>query len=300
MLKNHTIKRLVFGIVISFVLIPPAIITAYAGAGGRIAGWILISLIGMFGYFEVLTAMKFSKFTSLFCSLSVPVFMILPYTDDFKSLIWDDDGWTFFFIVRYGLETWIPWVALFGFSLLPIILDWKNLPFKKLLQVQFFILLITYIIPLFSKSVWLVSIHDFAKFIFFALIAILSDTLAYFGGMLFGKKWFKGKKLAPKISPKKTWAGFVFPLFFVIPFAILYGYFMNIWDIFENQLLWAFIFGILLTLISPAGDLLFSLIKRKQNIKDFSKLIPGHGGLFDRLDAMSVVFCFGMLFFLFA
>lgn len=299
MLKNNGTKRLLSAIVLIVFLVPPSLLSAYAGPGGKIAGLILISLIGMWGYWEILVAMKFSKITSLISSLAIPLFMILPLTNDFKSVIYDS-GWTLFSLIRYGLKSWIPWVILIAFSLLPLVLDWK-FSFKKVIfKKQFFILLITLIIPLFSKAVWLISIASWTKFLFFALIAVISDILAYLGGYLFGKKWFKGKKLAPKISPKKTWAGFIIGLGAAITFAILYGYFMHVWDIFDNELLWSIIFGIILSIISPLGDLLFSWIKRNEKIKDFSNLIPGHGGIFDRLDAMSVVFCIGSILLMMA
>lgn len=122
-------------------------------------------------------------------------------------------------------------------------------------------------------------------FIFLVLvIAWLTDTGAYFFGNLLGKH-----KLCPEISPKKTIEGAIFGIIFSILSAIITCLiFDTFW--FEpyvniNLIQIAFI-AFVGAIISILGDLSFSLVKRNCNIKDFGNVIPGHGGMLDRLDSV--------------
>ena len=100
---------------------------------------------------------------------------------------------------------------------------------------------------------------------------------------LIGGKLIKGKKLIPVISPNKTYSGFLAGLIFLSLFSALVIYIFNI-----SLLL---MFGTLLIgVISFLGDASESYLKRYLNIKDFSNLLPGHGGLLDRMDAFILIF----------
>ena len=116
--------------------------------------------------------------------------------------------------------------------------------------------------------------------LFVLLIAIFNDIFAYFGGKRFGKHL-----LAPVISPKKTREGSLFGFLG----GIAAGYGLALWYPFYQYQFsseWVFIISILcLTFASQAGDLLESRFKRYCEVKDSSNLIPGHGGLLDRIDA---------------
>lgn len=115
-------------------------------------------------------------------------------------------------------------------------------------------------------------------FIYIILISTMTDTFALFGGTLFGKH-----KLCPNISPHKTIEGSVIGTLFGVLISVLFIVFtcnLNI-NIFILILI-----TILLSIIGQLGDLFFSSIKRSFNIKDFSNLIPGHGGVLDRLDSL--------------
>ena len=111
--------------------------------------------------------------------------------------------------------------------------------------------------------------------IYAILISIMTDV----GGLIVGKI-FKGKKLT-KISPNKTISGsigsFTFSLL-LIPFSIKY--------FVDYSFLQLFIFTILVSLISQMGDLLISFLKRKARVKNTSDLLPGHGGVLDRIDGI--------------
>lgn len=103
----------------------------------------------------------------------------------------------------------------------------------------------------------------------------LADSGAYFFGKQFGKK-----KLAPTISPGKTWEGFLGALFVVSSFSIAMTYFG-----FVNSYTAIFFFNLILVL-SVEGDLFESYIKRMAKVKDSGDLIPGHGGVLDRIDSL--------------
>ena len=129
-------------------------------------------------------------------------------------------------------------------------------------------------------------------FIIFAIVS-LTDVFAYFGGMLFGKH-----KMNPRVSPKKTWEGFFIgwgmgSLFFIGLMFLLAGLGYPILPELDITRWWRIlILGILMPLIGTLGDLAFSLIKRGQGIKDYSKLLPGHGGILDRFDS-PILACLG-------
>lgn len=109
------------------------------------------------------------------------------------------------------------------------------------------------------------------------LVAWLSDTLAYFSGKLFGKR-----KLYPKLSPKKTVEGALGGLFGSVLGAIGVSLFL----IDALPLAHAITLGLLCGMLGQAGDLFESLIKRSVGVKDSGSLLPGHGGILDRVDAL--------------
>ena len=117
--------------------------------------------------------------------------------------------------------------------------------------------------------------------LYLALITITTDTFALVGGSLIGEH-----KLCKKISPNKTIEGFITGMLLgtVIPSM----YYLFIIDK-KISLLVLVPITLLLSCIGQFGDLFFSSIKRKYQIKDFSNLIPGHGGILDRLDSLIFV-----------
>ncbi|MDR1206860.1 MAG: phosphatidate cytidylyltransferase [Rickettsiales bacterium] len=115
------------------------------------------------------------------------------------------------------------------------------------------------------------------------LIIAATDTGAWF----FGKK-FGGDKMWPAISPNKTWSGQIAGIICGTLAALLYGFIGTAaasghidYGQFMPQLMWI---GMSVALLSQYGDLTASWIKRKLGIKDFSNMLPGHGGLIDRFD----------------
>lgn len=105
------------------------------------------------------------------------------------------------------------------------------------------------------------------------------------GGYVFGKS-LGGPKLAPKISPKKTWSGLLGGMLFAC--VVSYFFVMVLNQHFEGHLSMRFfvIASAILAVVSQMGDIFESRIKRYLNVKDSSNLIPGHGGIFDRVDGL--------------
>lgn len=120
---------------------------------------------------------------------------------------------------------------------------------------------------------------------------VFTDTGAYFTGRAIG-----GPKIAPSISPSKTWAGLIGGMIFAgifiagMAFAFYYiGGYSSIGEVlaaasFELALAW--LVGAMLAIAAQAGDFFESWLKRKAGMKDSSNLIPGHGGVFDRVDGL--------------
>ena len=119
------------------------------------------------------------------------------------------------------------------------------------------------------------------------------------GGYIFGKV-FKGPKLT-KISPNKTFSGMIGGYVLSTIFITIYfnNYNFSIFDNLENQNLNNFIFIFTISTISQIGDIFISYFKRKSKIKDTGKIIPGHGGLLDRIDGMIFAFPSAYLIFIF-
>ena len=145
-------------------------------------------------------------------------------------------------------------------------------------------------IPLFLKFLYLYNRINIFLFACIFLIPIIVDTSAYFGGMLLGHKIIK-KPFSPHISPKKTWEGAIisYLLGTLCVYLLMYLPKNNVNYVVFTKATQVVIGMIFLPFLSIIGDLLFSYIKRKIKIKDYSNLIPGHGGLMDRFDSTSLV-----------
>tara|TARA_B100000212_G_C27286357_1_gene495368 strand:- start:64 stop:699 length:636 start_codon:yes stop_codon:yes gene_type:complete len=125
---------------------------------------------------------------------------------------------------------------------------------------------------------------DFKDFLFIITICIFTDI----GGYIFGKT-FNGPKLT-RISPKKTYAGVFGGFLLSLAAGLLFAHYLVIDEIvFKDDLIFIILI-LFISLISQTGDLTISFFKRKAKIKDTGKILPGHGGLLDRIDGMIFVF----------
>jgi phosphatidate cytidylyltransferase len=120
--------------------------------------------------------------------------------------------------------------------------------------------------------------YGFVAIIFLFAVVWTTDIAAYFAGRTFG-----GPKLAPRLSPKKTWSGALGGAIWAVMAAGIVAIMGGL-----PRLVVAALVGLVLSVASQAGDLFESALKRHYGAKDASQLIPGHGGLMDRLDGFIV------------
>lgn len=159
---------------------------------------------------------------------------------------------------------------------------------KYNIEDAFFILASLFFLGLSFRLFILIREYSLVHFLYIILITTMSDTYAYLAGSLIGKH-----KLIERISPKKTIEGILFGTVFGVLISSCFYYIyindaINIW----------YLLGLstLLSLVASIGDLVFSAIKRKYNKKDYSNLMPGHGGVLDRLDSIIFVVLVYILF----
>lgn len=130
--------------------------------------------------------------------------------------------------------------------------------------------------------------EGFTQLIFIILIVVAADVGAYFGGSTLG-----GPKLAPKLSPKKTWSGAISGLLFACIVSVIVGLFIGLSPVISVAL------ALPIVILSVLGDLAESMVKRRLGVKDTGTLLPGHGGLLDRLDSLMAAVIGGAIMFQF-
>jgi len=163
------------------------------------------------------------------------------------------------------------------------LIEWKNLTNNRLIFSLGLLFLFLSLI-----SVYILRYENFYFFIFILIISVSSDV----GGYVFGKL-LGGPKLT-KISPNKTYAGMCGSYLFSFILGISYSYFFNKL-LFSESLSFTFFIILLISTVNQIGDLIISFFKRKQKIKDTGKLLPGHGGLLDRIDGIIFSYLIGYL-----
>ena len=128
---------------------------------------------------------------------------------------------------------------------------------------------------------YLVKLRELPEGLFWFSLVLptvwFTDTGAYFIGKNFGKH-----QLSPRLSPKKTWEGYWGGVLFGVLGSILFTWLWK--EHLHITLLEGALLGLLLSLLTTLGDLGESMIKRQSGIKDSSNILPGHGGIFDRID----------------
>ena len=165
--------------------------------------------------------------------------------------------------------------------------EWMNMCKKKMI---YKVLGIIFLFFSFYTAYQLRNIVGINSFLLIVLICIFTDI----GGYIFGKL-FKGPKLT-KISPNKTYSGAFGGFLLAVVASLIYSYYINSapwyqlpWKFLEltkNYETTFFIFVLIISLASQIGDLIISYFKRLVKIKDTGKIIPGHGGILDRIDGL--------------
>lgn len=257
-------KNLIYRILTSLVLIP-LVVLAFTAKG--------ILLIAMLAIFSLAACLESYAIVSPGHKISLFITIIF-----WLSLFSAN-----FFNLQFALM-----LVLTPFILINIIILFshsiKAFNFEKIAAIIFWSI---YIICSFSGIYWLASSFTFNYGMAFILISCLAtwcnDTTAYFGGRLYGCR-----PLFPAVSQKKTWEGFFFGSlgsFLVIPLIIIGSYYFPVFfeEINIIDILYIVIPSVIL---APLGDLIESRFKRLYAVKDSSQILPGHGGILDRIDGL--------------
>lgn len=197
--------------------------------------------------------------------------------------------------ITYGLVIAALWWCI---SLFMVLTYPKTAPFWKNSKVIKCIFGLLTLLPFFWAMVLLRSVnmhHDFyygAELLLFVFLLVwTADSGAYFSGKKFGKR-----KLAPNVSPGKTIEGFLGGLVSAMIVAIIGSFFFSI----SADKMPVFLIGCLLTIVvSALGDLSESIFKREAGLKDSGNLLPGHGGILDRIDSLTAAVPVFTLIYLF-
>ncbi len=267
-------SNLFYRVVTSIILLP-IVIVAFVNGGHFLTAflWLVCNLCCLEVARIIQPKNRRARFFSLFFCSGFFVPMVL------------ESGWPVAIVALFVIHFLFNAVVLFVTNLKVNEFEKLSAIFYWCLYVTFAVLCVYWLInaPLgFSSRVGL-------SFVYLACLATwANDTFAYFGGRLFGKR-----PLFPAVSAKKTWEGFVCGglMSIIAIIALAYGSRAAGVDVFAGlslgDLLWVAMPAIVL---APIGDLMESRLKRLYDTKDSSNILPGHGGLLDRIDALLLVF----------
>ncbi len=186
------------------------------------------------------------------------------------------------FLVYYGKNTASTVITFLCFAVmfLELVTRYRSVPWQSVISAAAVTFLVTQSL---TRTVSLLQAgRGGLGYVILAIAAAcLSDTGAYFTGSLLGRH-----KLCPNISPNKTTEGFVggivFDVIVMVIFAAIYGNVVGV----HTRYWWLIPVAIVCAVISVLGDLAASVFKRQVGVKDFGNLIPGHGGMMDRIDSV--------------
>ena len=178
------------------------------------------------------------------------------------------------------VERFVLWalvLVMFGEMMISFLRE-DRMAFEPIVMVLF----AGFVLPMLFTSLIRIAMMEYGSYLLLMvfIVAFASDSCAYFAGMFLGRH-----KLAPQLSPKKTIEGSAGGFIGTIAIMLIYGILMSVNGFTVNYVVLA-IYGYLGSLVGQLGDLSFSAIKRLHDVKDYSNLIPGHGGVLDRFDSM--------------
>lgn len=241
-------------LLVVLILLPPMFTAVLLGAMCGVAAW------------ELLYGTGLVKHPRLVCYAVIEAFLVGIWCGFGCPFVWGYAG-AFVYLMLLCTE---------------MLLAKTKLPFEKLLVCLAGGLVVPYLLCS------IVRIRGMELGAFYVLLPFLlsftSDSGAYFVGIFFGKH-----KLAPTVSPKKTVEGLLGGVAAAVVSVLIFGLVMSIGFGYHVNYLYGIVYGVLGSLASVLGDLTFSVIKRQNDIKDYGKVIPGHGGILDRFDSMTVV-----------
>lgn len=253
------IKRLLSAIVMLIILVPILI------AGGR-AFSLAVGIISLLACKEMLDLKKsHSKYPAGIILLTMLCLIVLVF--------YEFDAQIFFFGISHYVLAF-----MFLVFLLPTLLSYKNGEYQT--KDAFYLIGVIILLGTTFNSIIVLRNMSLHHLVYLFLLIVMTDTFAFIVGSLIGKH-----KLAPTISPYKTIEGTLGGLIMGSVIPTIYYYFC----INTSSIFLIFIISLILSFVAQLGDLFFSKVKRENEIKDFSNLIPGHGGILDRFDSMIFV-----------
>lgn len=258
-------------IIAALIMIPAVVFLLLAGKTALV---VAASIIALMSVYEMCAAYGFNKKEKIpvliYIMLSVPIVFVVK-----SGVIIDKAGLD---ILSFVLTAYI----LLGFVLMLIFNE--NVKMRDMFSALLVSCLLVYFL---SYAVKIRTEMELGAYLIWAILvgACFTDTFALFGGKFFGKR-----KLAPKISPKKTVEGSVSGIVGSVLMMMIFGFIVTLIDkdIAANYLYLALL-GVVTSVFAQVGDLSLSAIKREAGIKDYGNLIPGHGGILDRLDSIIFV-----------
>lgn len=192
---------------------------------------------------------------------------------------------SFFFIVKGGYF----FVFFLIICLIISLFEWNKMVINKFLSLAGSIFITLSFFAAYHLKI-MEDENNISNFLVILLICISTDI----GGYIFGNT-FKGPKIT-KISPNKTYAGSIGGFICSLLFLHIFNSFVFLFENYQfNFSIKNIIFILILSLISQIGDIVVSYFKRLYNKKDTGNLIPGHGGILDRIDGMIFVFPFALI-----
>ncbi len=249
-------KRIISAILMIIICVPILIL------GGRIFA-ILVGMLGVLALKELIDLKESHN--------KIPDFIFLLGIIDLLLLTFSEfDGYSIAFGLSYRA------IAITLLTLFIPILFTKKYETKDAMFMSGSVLFLGFVF----NSLILIRNININILIYLALIVIFTDSFAMFIGMLIGHH-----KCTPVISPKKTWEGSIGGSIVGTSVAVIF--YLN--AISNISLVKIFLLTLLLSVMGQIGDLFFSKIKRENHIKDYSNLIPGHGGILDRIDSLIFV-----------
>ena len=250
-------QRLISAFIMAIILIPLVLI---GGMPFRIG----VALIGILAYKEILDLKGFDNYPKGVAVLGLVAMLLLVFSN--RELSYSTFGLDYRYIATSVLLMLLPSVFYF---------NTKKYTTKEAFELLGFVLFLGITLNLITN----ILIYDKMYFFLIIIVTVLTDTFAYITGMMIGKH------KVTKISPKKSLEGYVGGVIMsTILSSIFYMTFIG------NAPLGTVVpILVLLSLVCEVGDLFYSAIKREHDIKDFSNLIPGHGGVLDRIDSLTFV-----------